>query len=219
MAKIIALSDQHGNLPEIQPCDILLIAGDIVPLEVQNYPFDSMKWLNGPFNEWLESIPAKHVVATPGNHDFIFQKKLDMVPKLRWHLLIDNLAEVEGLKIWGSPWQNWFYDWAFNAPDVGGEVFLARKYAQMPDDTDIIISHGPPFGYGDQALDGRTGSKALTDRIKETKPRLVVCGHIHEDRGRWEIENGNKPPTIIANVSVLNRSYQMVHEPMMFEIN
>lgn len=223
MKKIVAISDQHGNLPTIQNCDLLLIAGDIVPIAVQNNPFDSMKWLNGPFGDWLNSVPAKHVVGTPGNHDFIFQRAFDMVPKsLRWHLLIDNLAEVEGLKIWGSPWQNWFYDWAFNAPpdEEGGQEFLARKYRAMPDDTDIIVSHGPPRGYGDQIdLRGdRLGSQALTDRIMEVKPKLVVCGHIHTSRGQWTFPRGNAADGIIANVAILNDEYKMVYEPMVFEI-
>jgi Icc-related predicted phosphoesterase len=224
--KIIACSDLHGKLPEIEPCDFLLIAGDICPHFRTKYVGDSDDlsgqewWLRTDFKEWLDNAPAKHVVAVFGNHDFIGEKRPHMVPKLRWHLLYDSVVEIDGVKFWGSPFQPHFCDWAFNAPPGDeGEIFLAKKWRSIPDDTDIILVHGPPAGYGDVAPDGRpTGSPSLTKRIMEIKPKLSVHGHIHCGRGQWSFNRGNKPAGIIANVSVLNEAYELVHLPMEFSL-
>lgn len=226
MLKICAISDMHGNLPEIPECDLLLIAGDICPhfgrpVGGREDLFGQSQWLMHEFEPWLDKIPAKEVVACWGNHDFIGEKRPDMVPKMRWHILTDQGIEVLGLKIWASPYQPYFYDWAFNAPDPlepDGEAFLAKKFDLIPEGTDIIVVHGPPSGYGDVAPDGRpTGSKALLSAIMRVKPRLSVHGHIHCGRGMWEFERGNMPVGIIANVCVLDEKYHLVHKPMTFD--
>lgn len=225
--KVVAISDLHGLLPVIPECDILLIAGDICPhfdrpVGGAGDIFGQSYWLRHDFEEWLDNVPAKEVCATWGNHDWIGEKRPDMVPKLRWHLLNDQGAEVLGVKVWGTPWQPYFHGWAFNAPPPlypDGEAFLKKKYDLIPDDTDIIISHGPPRGFGDVTHDGRpTGSEALKDAIMRIKPKLSVAGHIHIGRGVWEIERGNMPKGIIANVCVLDEAYRLVHKPMEFEI-
>lgn len=223
MSKIVAISDLHSNLPKIPKCDILLIAGDICPdrenrtesVGGSDAMFFQMKWLNSTFRDWLDSIPAKEVVAVWGNHDFIGQKRPHMVPTLRWHLLTDNICTIGDLKIYGSPWQLPFNGWAFNMPDEE----MKRKWDAIPDDVDIIVSHGPPAGYGDLTLDGRhEGSMSMMDRIRDIKPKLVVFGHIHEGRGKWEIEAGNRPPIVLANVTILDRCYDPVHKPMKFTL-
>lgn len=239
--KIVAISDLHGNLPDIPECDILLIAGDIcphagtqivekfgqqiherVPVGGSDDMFYQSQWLRQYFKPWLETVKAKHIIATWGNHDFIGERRESLIPsELRCKFLKDSAVEIEGLKIWGSPFSLWFYDWAFNSPpvDEGGEEFLAEKYAKIPDDCDIVITHGPPLGYGDVTQDGsRTGSKALIERLRVVKPSLSVAGHIHEGYGQKTLEIGNREPMIIANVSVVNRRYQMVNAPSVFEI-
>lgn len=239
--KICCISDPHSYLPEIPECDLLLISGDICPdtspipeysaafSEVIHRPrpgtLDAMwyqsEWLKGPFRKWLDEVPAKNIVACWGNHDFIGERQPELVPSdLRWKLLTDSLIEINGLKIFGSPWQNWFYDWAFNAPEgPDGEIFLAKKYAQIPDDTDIIISHGPPKGFGDKTMDGQAvGSVALLEAIKRIRPQLVVCGHIHNGAGVYHLPRGNKSDCIIANASVVNERYELVRGPVILDI-
>jgi hypothetical protein len=146
------------------------------------------------------------------NHDWIGEKAPHLSPKLRWHMLCDESINLLGFKIYGTPWQPRFFDWAFNAD----EDVLEKKWAAIPDDTDILVLHGPPYGFGDlaPAYTGvrnemeRTGSPSLIKRIREIKPQLAIFGHIHPGYGVYE-ENG----VVMANVSVLNDKYQLVNKP------
>jgi len=212
--KVVALSDMHGHLPKIpKDADLVLIAGDIcpgMPAKLQTH------WLRTVLKTWLKKIESP-VFACAGNHDWPFYgleypnlKKEVQEMDLPWTYLEDSGAEFEGLKIWGTPWQREFYDWAFNLK----EEELPEKWALIPDDTDILISHSPPKGFGDATLRGEAvGSFALLDKINDIKPKLSVFGHIHPGRGQWDF-NG----TILANVTVVNEQYEMVYEPMEIEI-
>lgn len=227
--RICATSDLHGFLPgylpkgtppwcaelhrqrfEIKACDILLVAGDICP--VWDHAIEAqIAHLDGPFREWLEVVPARHVVGVAGNHDHIFHRHPEMVPAgLRWHYLQDSMIELEGLRIYGSPWQPFFCNWSFNLT----EPELAEKWAMIPDQVDILVLHGPPMGWGDRANDGRgCGSPSLRQRILEIKPRLTVFGHAHEGYGEYPQEWGS-----MANVSIRNRDYDVINGPMYFEL-
>ena len=212
--KIVAIADLHGILPEIPACDLLLIAGDICPVKNHGIEFQA-NWLDTDFRRWLRSLThVRQIVAVAGNHDFIFEWALELVPRdLPWVYLQDARVEVAGLRIWGTPWQPWFFDWAFN----GRPEELKQKWALMPDKLDVIVVHGPPRGYGD-AVPRRdhvehTGCPHLLQRIEEIKPRLVVYGHIHEGRGQWQLG-----PTTLANVTLLDGGYNHVYPPWMFEL-
>jgi Icc-related predicted phosphoesterase len=224
--KVCCVSDMHGQFPEIPECDFLVISGDICPhfdrpVGGNGDIFGQSQWLYGPFTDWINSVPARHVVACWGNHDFIGEKRPHLVPtNLRWHMLTDAGCEIEGIKFYGSPWQCWFHDWAFNAPPgEAGEIFLANKFSKIPDDTDVIICHGPPSGYGDIAPDGRpTGSKALINRIFEVKPQLTVHGHIHCGYGIWRFPRDNAFDGLIVNASVLDENYKLANKPIMVDM-
>ncbi len=212
MILVVAVSDLHGHLPNIPPCDILLVAGDIAP---SSHIALQEKWLKTAFRDWLERVPAKEIVGIAGNHDFIFEQKPDLVPKLKWKYLQDSQIELFGLKIWGTPWQPRFYDWAFNAD----EPDLKNKFNLIPTGTDILVSHGPPFGIGDY-VPGRNGgdlehvgSPSLLDRVLKVKPKLHVFGHIHEGRGEYE-RDGVK----FVNATVVDRRYKLSYLPMIFEM-
>jgi Icc-related predicted phosphoesterase len=224
MAKIACISDLHGKLPTIEESDILIISGDICPdkppysdtyvgsLTAMLYQSD---WLKTIFKEWLDKQPVKEVVAVFGNHDFIGDRRPDLVPKLKWHLLENETKEILGLKIFGSPYQPFFYDWAYNAPEgKEGEIFLDNIFSKIEDNTDIVICHGPPFSHGDLTVRGENvGSKALLTHIDRVKPKLVVCGHIHSGYGKYNIGE-----TTIFNASVLDEKYKLVNKPIYFEI-
>jgi Icc-related predicted phosphoesterase len=109
--------------------------------------------------------------------------------------LQDEAAEIAGLKFWGSPWQPWFHDWAFNLPR--GER-LAEKWAMVPEDTEILVTHGPPFGIGDHnGWEGHVGCDDLRKRVAQLQNlKLHIFGHIHESPGVFE-ESG----VVFANVS------------------
>src|SRR5947209_1459473 len=138
---VAAVSDLHGMLPPVPACDLLLIAGDICPLR-DHRPVSQAAWLDTDFRRWLQAVPARKVVLVAGNHDLVFQGAPHLVPRdLPAAYLQDSGLEWEGLKIWGTPWQPRFFDWAFNLD----EPDLAAKWALIPEGTDLLVTHGPPY--------------------------------------------------------------------------
>src|ERR1035437_1250086 len=137
--KICCISDMHGQLLDIDPCDLLLIAGDICghrynPGSVKDMVFQS-NWLDTTFRKWLDEVPAKSIVVVHGNHDFVAERMPDLIPSLKWNVLLRNSIEIEGLKIWGSPDSLPFFDWAYNVP----EDKLKLEYETIPHNTNIVI--------------------------------------------------------------------------------
>jgi Icc-related predicted phosphoesterase len=212
--RIVAVSDLHGILPSIPACDLLLLAGDLTPVRDHRVGHQA-EWLDTTFRAWLREVPARKIIAVAGNHDFIFQEAPEKVPRdLPWTYLQDSGTTWEGLRIWGTPWQPWFYDWAFNLR----EPELAPKWALIPAGTDILVLHGPPHRHGDGVPERNgsvrhTGSPSLLARIEAIRPRLVVFGHIHEARGEWRLG-----PTVLANVTLVDVAYDPVYEPWVHEL-
>lgn len=203
MGKIACVSDLHGHLPEIPDCDMLLLGGDYS---------DNIAWYVRKMKPWLADIRARgiEIVGCAGNHDFPFQDNPRSVPSMDWTYLQDSGCERLGLKIYGSPYTRYFFGWAFNLY----EPQLAEKWAEIPDDTDILVLHQPPYMHGDLVADGQehVGSPSLLARIKEIQPKLVVCGHIHSAYGRYNIGD-----TVVLNSSLCNESYKPVNPIQVFE--
>lgn len=216
MTKVICTSDLHGFLPVIEACDILLIGGDICPIYNHDVPFQR-QWLDTNFRGWLEECRAsgaKNIVGVWGNHDLIGQCPHLIPEGLAWTLLEGNVTEAAGLAIWGGPWQLRFGG-GFNLE----ELELNDIYKRIPEGVDIVLSHGPPFMYGDKAPRQRdpndnrapyehAGSVSLTARLLELKPKLAVFGHIHEGAGCYEAK-GIK----MVNASFVNGRYNPSHPP------
>jgi hypothetical protein len=204
--KILATSDLHGYLPDpqaLEPCDIFLLAGDYAPgrdLEGQ------IRFFNGVFSDWLGRLRARHIVGIAGNHDIALQSAPERLLELPWTYLEDSPIEVDGLRIYGTPWTTPFYDWAFMAE----ESELGLLFAKIPQGIDILISHGPPQGILDRNFEGLPcGSSALRYRIEEAQPRAVVCCHIHEGYGQRDLKS-----TTVYNVSRVNARYIPVNRPV-----
>jgi hypothetical protein len=119
---------------------------------------------------------------------------------------------IEIANIYGSPWQPEFHNWAFNLPKNGLE--LEQKWNDIPDNTDILITHGPAFGYLDTIMGqyDNLGCELLTKRIKTIKPKIHVCGHIHSGYGY--VFDGD---THFINASVLDERYQYTQKPLTVE--
>lgn len=218
MVKLALISDTHGYLPKIPECDIMVHAGDLCPVYNHELNFQEL-WLHTNFQKWLDNVPSKYNVFVPGNHDYLFQRRPKRIP-FEWlkdsgerdYCLIARDITVEGIKFWGSPYQPWFLDWAFNAPkgDVE-EEYLTEKFSNIPAGTDVIINHGPPYGFGDKTLDGHlTGSKALLERIEAIQPKYVITGHIHCAVGSYTIGK-----TTVLNVSYLGEDYKPYGTPIL----
>ncbi len=124
------------------------------------------------FNQWFSSLPHKHKIFVAGNHDWLFETNNSYARSLLNKNIIylqDSSIEIEGLKIYGSPWQPRFFDWAFNLMR-GAE--LAEKWKMIPDDTDIFITHGPPNGILDavprEYFVENTGCEELIKKVRRT---------------------------------------------------
>lgn len=222
--KIAAIGDLHGHLIEIPECDVLLLAGDLCPLG-DHSPMYQAQWLDTAFRNWLDNIPARRVIGIAGNHDFVFQKAPQLVPDdLRWTYLQDSGVDLDGLKFWGTPWQPEFGGWAFNA----NEEKLARQWSLIPDSTNVLITHGPPYGYGDLVPGKITpdseeewptpvhaGCQHLRQRIDNLPNlRLAVFGHIHSGYGVYPAADRT-----FANVSICDPFYRPTNKVPVFEID
>jgi len=207
--KICCLSDLHGHFPDVPDCYLLLLAGDYAPA----WKHHPVRFHSERLVPWVFDCRQRmEVVAVAGNHDLLFEEHPQYATNASWKYLHDSGCEVGGLKIWGSPWQPTFgQGWAFNLD----ESQLADKWALIPDDTDILLLHGPPRGYGDYSPFGNEhcGSPSLLQRIVEIKPRLVVSGHIHSGNGVRHLGR-----TTIVNASYVNEQYRPAFPPLVIEI-
>lgn len=209
MTKIVALSDQHMNFFEVPSGDILIVAGDMTyrgaPQEIK------------AFADWLKPLKDqfKHRIVIAGNHDFGFQDhQAAMVSLLDPDVIYleHEACEVEGLKIFGSPYTPPFYNWAF----MKDEHFLEILYGEIPDDTQVLITHGPPHSILDKVPDGtQVGSHALLRRIKQLDHlKLSIFGHIHTQGGKHE----NVCGIDFYNVGVLNDAYKRANSATVIEL-
>lgn len=213
MVKLVCISDTHNMLDRmnIPDGDILVHAGDFtmkgtIP-EVSK------------FNYHLSQLPHKHKIVIAGNHDI----GLEADPKLFRGLLTnciyleDSGVEIEGIKFWGSPWQPQFFDWAFNL-HRGPE--LQEKWALIPSETDVLITHGPPMGIGD--LTHRQGTLEAVNTgcvdlkreiLNRIRPKAHIYGHIHESFGARKIQDIQ-----FINASLLNEKYAIQNKPIIYHI-
>lgn len=175
MTKIVALSDTHGRHRrlDVPEGDILIVAGDITGGGVR---LEDVA-------DWLDELDHPHKFVVAGNCDGTIERDPDAARRVLSSAtyLQDEAVEAEGLKIYGSPWQPVFLNMAFNLPR--GEP-LAKKWASIPEDTDVLVTHGPPHGVLDETSRGeRVGDRALATRVTDVRPGLHIFGHIHESRG------------------------------------
>ncbi len=211
MTTIVCVSDLHEHLVDVPACDLMLIAGD-VSFALKGDLAAKQAFLAGEFRNWLERVPAAEIVLVAGNHDQSIER-WGLPDGLRCHYLRDDGIELCGLRIWGTPWQPWFYDWAFNAPRRNGEAFLAAKFEAILAGTDVVVAHGPPRGVGDLTLRGEhVGSTAMTETLERIQPRLMVCGHIHSAYGRYRLGE-----TEVINASLVDEEYQPVNPAVRLE--
>lgn len=199
---VTAISDLHGDRPKLKGGDLLIIAGDLTARDrLSEYQ---------EFCHWLHNQPYNKKIVIAGNHDMRIQKEPFQFDTMLTGAtyLCDSGTEYQGLKIWGTPWTQWFQ--GVN-PDCTAfmlrtEFELKDKFDMIPEDTDILISHSPCFERLDKTLyHERTGSKALRDRVdflRGKKLKHHFHGHIHEAYGEHE-EGGLKT----YNVARMDRNY------------
>lgn len=186
--------------------DLLIHAGDISSRGL----LEEMEM----FNEWMDSLPHRHKVVIAGNHDFYLEKFPKAAKRLITNAIYlnDSGIEIEGLRIWGSPVQPWFNDWAFNRKR-GKQI--RKHWDLIPTNTDMLITHGPPFGILDDTERGeKVGCKDLLSVIQNrVRPQLHVFGHIHEAYGQQQIDE-----TLFVNASMVDLMYRPVREAIVVKI-
>jgi Icc-related predicted phosphoesterase len=191
--RIVAMADTHlyheGLV--VPDGDILVHAGDML----QYGTLDEL----ARAVDFLRALPHRTKVIVAGNHEVCLEKDPVRARAMLegFVYLEDEGATIDGLSFYGTPWQPKFRIWAFGATR-GAE--LASKWAAIPDRVDVLVTHGPPHGFGDRIPwhdeQRRVGCADLIARVRIVQPRLHLFGHIHQDPGMW-----NEGPTTFANVT------------------
>lgn len=210
--RLVLISDTHSRhlaMPPLPAGDVLVHAGDLTAL-------GSLDEISG-FMSWFAAQPHPHKVFIAGNHDFAFERSPAaaeaLVPSGVTYLR-DSGCVIDGVPFWGSPWQPWFHDWAFN---LERGAALAAKWALIPDDVQVLVTHGPPEGMLDTVAFPRgahVGCEALAARILALRElRVHGFGHIHEAYGA-EVVGG----VTYVNASVCDLDYRPVNAPVCVDL-
>lgn len=222
MTKIVLISDTHGRHEELGVLpegNILIHAGDCT----NDIGRKSLR----EFLIWFNAQSHAHKLLVAGNHDGAFEKWPDLAKAMvkefapSVHYLQDEQIVIDGIKIWGSPVQPEFLNWHFNR-QRGAEI--KRHWDMIPDNTDILITHGPAHGHLDlltpdcfgNGANDRAGCKDLRETIDSRlkKLKLHVFGHLHYQGGKYKIENN----ITYVNAAVVNDGYIVCQKPIVVEI-
>lgn len=225
--KFVCISDTHARHREVSlpEGDVLLFAGDIM---TDGFDFREVK----DFLDWVSSYNYEAIVIIAGNHDFLFERQRALMqdtlkdyPKVTY--LENSGVTIAGINIWGSPESKMFGNWAFNALPSR----LKRVYDNIPEETDILLTHPPAHGILDTYRGGRYSVKCgeieILMNIKKRLHNLKyhVFGHIHEEYGMETIMKSKKSRKegkvvesyIAINCSLVDREYQLANRPIVFE--
>lgn len=225
--KIIAISDLHGNLPEItEKANLLIIAGDISPLKIQFKTREMKAWLINQFLDWVEKAPVEKVILVAGNHDSWFERayedlKVDLQRRSNYKLIylendivFYNDETGKEYSIYGTPYCHMYGNWPFMREDE----YMEEAFRDIPEYVDILVTHDAPYGCSDICYQRQDyehkGNVPLRDTILEKSPKLVLHGHLHSSNHNEEILGKSK----VYNVSILDENYVETYEPLILEI-
>lgn len=222
---IDAISDLHGHYPKLEGGDLLIVAGDLTARDYR-YEYDV-------FFEWIQDQDYIKKIVIGGNHDNLIQQHpeylyyhgfdylCDSATEFEWHETEDTKwgpKHLDGcrslkLKIWGSPWTKTFEGMNPHCKSftLDTEEELVEKWALIPDDVNILVTHSPPWTILDSTTDDRqVGSTSLlAELMTRIRPRLHIFGHIHESYGKVPMWGGR---TLCVNASHVNEKYQPVNK-------
>lgn len=208
VVRLVLLSDTHllhRNI-DVPDADILIHAGDFTM-------FGKSRLAIIDFNAWLGELPYRHRILVPGNHEFFLEAdpvKRSLLSNAT--VLINEGIEIEGLRIWGSPVTP-LCSGAFGLSAAGDRRQL---YAQIPEDTDVLITHGPPYGILDSAPNSgvHSGCQELLDAVMRIHPKLHVFGHVHGARGIFETSQ-----TTFVNAAMLGIDADLDQNPIVLQMS
>jgi Icc-related predicted phosphoesterase len=211
---IDVISDLHGFKPELKGGDLLIVAGDLTACDKQSQYLD--------FREWLGAQNYKKKIFICGNHDMCIENG-NFYFSNGWfgaEYLCDSGTEFEGRKIWGSPRTPLFDGVNIRCTAfMSTEEVLNEKFSLIPDDIDILITHGPMLGVLDiNKQQQHCGSKSLKKHINRVKPALHIFGHIHEQGGNETVYKCEGVNTWCVNCSYVDGDYKPVNTAIRLEI-
>lgn len=221
--RVVIISDTHEKHEQITlpEGDLLIHCGDFTNRGV----YFKMK----DFLGWFASQPHKHKVFISGNHELGLDRgsyrenKLDLINAFAQggenevYYLENSSVTIEGLNIYGSPYTPFFHDWAWNIPR--GEA-IAEKWAQIPEDTNILVTHGPAYGMLDlvnfeEGRDSHQGCEELKKRISQLKQlKIHAFGHLHLGGGNQFTSDG----VVFANGAICTDDHRPIHSPVVVDI-
>jgi Icc-related predicted phosphoesterase len=209
MVRIACISDTHGQHSELAlpEADLLIHAGDFMVSGKRLGEITS-------FNMWLEQTGYSKVVVVPGNHEVLFETDPGMarVSLTNAQCLIQSGVEIAELKVWGSPFNVEFNDWAFNVP----RGVIRRYWDLIPEGLDVLITHYPPYGIFDQYEDGvHIGCEDLAEAVQRAKPKVHIFGHVHYSGGK-SVRIGD---TLYVNASVADSDLHCTVAPQVIEVD
>lgn len=204
--KIVALSDTHGMHKKISvpDGDILIHAGDLTG--------GGEIWQLKEFDKWLGQLPHRHKIVIAGNHDWCLERDSKVSKEFLTNCvyLEDEEIEIEGVKFYGSPWTPRFLNWAFLL-DRG--LPIRRVWDRIPNDVDVLITHGPSYGALDKVKGGkRVGCRDLTTAIERVSPKIHIFGHIHESYRKDTFDGVD-----YYNASVCTLDYKPINQPFVID--
>jgi Icc-related predicted phosphoesterase len=206
--RLVCISDTHfpPHALQIPDGDVLIVAGDVC-LRGHDYELEL-------FDRFLGRLSHRHKLLVAGNHDWVLaeagREAAQALVKNAIYLE-DSGVDIDGVKFWGSPWQPEFYNWAFNLPR-GPK--LAQVWAKIPNNTDVLITHGPPYGILDQVPRGEhVGCEELRKALQRVRPKIHVFGHVHEGYGVLKQDG-----ITFANASICDERYRPINAPIVIDL-
>lgn len=216
--KLVCISDTHTrhreiNMPE---GDILICSGDIT--------FRGELDVIEDFADWLKYLPYKHKLIVFGNHEVGIEKgpkrpkAIEFIKNSGSIYLEDSGVEINGIKFWGSPITPFFCNWEWNR-HRGKDI--NHHWKLIPDDTNVLITHGPVYGILDEAPRGvasysHVGCEDLLNRIWELKDlKIHCCGHIHDG---YSIKPKEVEGIKFINASICDERYHPSNSPIVIDL-
>lgn len=213
--RLVALSDTHGQHSQVKvpDGDVLIHCGDFCKYG----RLDEFK----DFIAWMEAQPHRYKVFTAGNHDGIVEENLEICRALvpdSINMLLDEMVVIMGRKFYGSPWTPEFCDWWF----MKDRDKISQVWRQIPEGTEVLITHGPPYGHGDLVPSyignnwpRSVGCFELMKRVIEVNPRFHFFGHIHAGYG---ITHSDIVQTVFVNCATCDESYLPNQKPQVVDL-
>ena len=221
--RICGISDMHGIYDfSIEPCNILFICGDIVPLRMQRNIPQSLSWFEKEFIPWCNLQPVDQIYLVAGNHDFFMEDELKVKKILQGTKIIvlynegaEYLDEDSGkvYTIWGSPLCHIFGNWAFMYSDE----YNKEQYEKMPNGVDFLITHDAAYLHSDQCLGFsddfekslHRGNIPLMNVVYDKVPSFHLFGHLHTCNHQLIDYSGTKT----VCVSMIDEKYVKTFQP------